>query len=564
MKDKPQKQQTMKKDAAKNDFFGIDEQRPSAHWSLHVPAVVICVIYASWVWLLNPDPYIHGDQLNIVTMVMAKEHPKNFSRDIVYSGKGADYYPFLPRSIIGTMINKFGIIGGHRVLQFAMSIIYLFSMYGVLYFLTRSVPASLLVALFSIAWRWSLGGTYWGFDRLWAVQPRSFILFSIPILFVLIWKLRNSWRLLIPFFIAGLLFNINPPSSLLFTFVIWLSLLLADLHNRDGIVRLIAAGVVFILGASPYLYTNITIRNLCAAEASSQALAERMKALQYLLSRTTWSFPKGTFTKAFVFGFSAPLFLATIGWCLRKNDRNRFDKWLVCFFILTFVGTVITHFIMVYFSTHYKFVPIFNCMRGHKDAYLVLYIYMAWSLAELLRRLAFRERFVLTAVTAAIIAIIPPYNSIEPFKNSIEPSSQLVYNVSQMKTLLRGEKIEIAGPHKYIAEVANWARKETPEDSLFLFVYPEMSQFRIYALRSIVTSYLGGGYAQFAGPRGLATWAKYQQKLEQIISTKDVSGLLELAEESAADYIIAPNNFPKAPGWVFVLKDRYWTVYQKP
>ena len=151
------RQRVTKKDAAKDDFFGIDEQRPSAHWGLHVLAGAVCVIFAIWVWMLNPIPQIHGDQISIVTMVLSEEHPDNFARDPIYSGRAADFYPPLPRAIVGSFIKKFGVIGGHRVLQLPLSIAYLFVMYGVLYYLTRSVPAALLMALASIIWRWSLG-----------------------------------------------------------------------------------------------------------------------------------------------------------------------------------------------------------------------------------------------------------------------------------------------------------------------------------------------------------------------------------------------------------------------
>lgn len=562
------RQQITKKDTPKDDFFGIDEGRSSAHWGLHVLAGSVCVIFAIWVWMLNPIPQIHGDQLNIVTMVLSKEHPDNFARDPVYAGRAADSYPPLWRGIIGSVIKKFGIIGGHRVMQFPLSVAYLFVMYGTLYYLTRSVPAALLVTLASLIWRWSLGETYWGLDRLQAVQPRSFALIFMPLLFVLFWKLRNSWRLSIPFFIAGLSFNFHPPSALFFVSLAWLSLFLVSLLKvdkilplRDKILRLIGAVMAFIAGASPYVYINIATRSRIAAELSQQALQEYMNALQYLYNIMSYLPLSGTtLAKVLLSGFSVLILLATTAWCLRREKRNAFDNWLVGFFLLAFLAPAIVQYTMQKICFHFKITPIFlDCMRAHKFAYIVLYIYVAWLLAELLRRFAPRERCILIAVTAMIVIIMPPLGN-----NSRNPWGHWQYNVTQMNTLLRGGKIEIAGWHSSIAELCAWVRQNTPKDSLFLFAHRYMSPFRIYALRSLVNSRGGGGTAYYNGPKTAAAWAKYQLELEWITARNDVSRLLKLAEESKADYIIIPNNFPKVTGWAPVMRDRLWTVYKKP
>jgi len=137
------KQKFTKKKIAEKGFFEITQEQSRAHWRLHALAAVVCVIFAVWVWLLNPIPQIHPDQINIVTMILSKQYPDNFARDPVYGAGAADHYPPLPRGIISSLIKKFGIIGGHRVAQLPLSIAYLFVMYGILYYLTRSVPASL-------------------------------------------------------------------------------------------------------------------------------------------------------------------------------------------------------------------------------------------------------------------------------------------------------------------------------------------------------------------------------------------------------------------------------------
>jgi len=562
------KQKFTKKKTAGGDFFEITQERSSAHWSLHTLAGVVCFIFAIWVWMLNPIPQIHPDQINIVTMILSKQYPDNFDRDPIYAGESADFYPPLWRGIIGSFMKKFGIIGGHRVLQLLFSIAYMLVMYGVLYYLTRSIPAALLVTLASVIWRWSLGETYWGLDRLQAVQPRSFALIFMPLLFVLFWKLRNNWRLLIPFFVAGLLFNFHPPSALFFASLAWLSLFLISLLKvdkilplRDKILCLISAVVSFIAGASPYVYINMATRSRIAAELSQQALQEYIKALQYLYNIMSYLPLSGTtLTKVLLFGFSVLTLLATTAWCLRREKRNAFDSWLVCFFLLAFLAPVVVQYTMQKIYFHFKIMPVFlDCMRAHKFAYIVLYIYVAWLLAELLRRFVSRERRVLIIVTAMIVVIMPLLGN-----NSRNPWGQWDYNKWQMNALLQGEKIEIAGWHNRIADLCAWVRQNTPKDSLFLFAHRYMSPFRIYALRSLVISRGGGGIAYYNGPKTATAWAKYQLELEWITARRDVSRLLKLANLSRADFIIVPNDFPEVTGWASVMRDRFWTVYKKP
>jgi hypothetical protein len=265
-------------------------------------------------------------------------------------------------------------------------------------------------------------------------------------------------------------------------------------------------------------------------------------------------------SKVFLACFSVPLFLATIAWCLRSEKRNMFDRWLVCFFLLAFIGTMAAQYVMQHIYAHFKVAPFLpNCMRGQKFAYLVLYIYIAWLLAELLRRFIMRDRCVLIIIIAMIVAVMPLFGN-----NPNNPWGQWDYNKSQMNALLQGEKIEITGWHNRIASICDWARQKTPNDSLFLFVHRNMDPFRIYALRSIVSSQRSGDIARFNGPESLIVWSKYQQELDWVTATKNVQRLLKLANRSKADYIIVSNDFPELTGWTPVMRDRLWTIYKKP
>jgi hypothetical protein len=557
MQDKAGSKQKKAEVKLSDDFFEI-EPTGKKNRRRHILAGLVMVIFAGWVWMLNPIPVIQGDQMNIVTMVVAKQHPDNFARDTIWAGRAADSYPPLIRGIISFFISKWGIIGGHRVAQFPLSLAFLFIMYGVLYYLTRSISASLITACCSMMWRWSLAETYYGLDRLQAVQPRSFIIVFIPLLFVLMWKYRNSYLLMLPFFLSGLLFNLNPPEALYFAILCWLSLLYFSLRERKKLLILLLAGCSFIVGALPYVIQSIYVNHLVSVPLTSGQAEQYYQALKYRFSQIGFlPVPASKLVKAFC-DFAPFIFIAVLGWCLRKEKRNVFDKFLIVFGVLSFVGAVIGQAILQKIYLALKSHPFLdNLMRGQKYTYLVLYIYAAYLLADFMRSIGLSARAVLITVCAVIVVLLPLF-----VNNSTEPFGQWEYNYYQLNQLLDGQKIDIAGWHQYVEGVSNWAEANTPVNSLFLFANNFMSPFRIYAQRSMVTSRDGGDFARFNKPDGFIKWASYQERLERITAEGDVNGLLALAAESKADYIVIPGNWPDLKGRSLVYHDEYWRVFK--
>jgi len=555
MKGDIQRQKITKKDAAKDDFFGIDEQRSSAHWGLHVLACVVCVIFAIWVWLLNPEDHLCPDQINIVTLQLAEEYPENFARDPIFSGNAAHFYPYLYRVIIKKFIDKFGLVGGHRILQFPLTIGYLVVMYFVLYALTRSVPASLIVTLFSSLWRDSMGASYWGMDRLQTVQPRSFVLVLLPLLLVMAWKYRQSWWFLVVFGVLGLLMNISPPGALFFAIPLWIATLGEGRLTKQKLQLLAGAIAALIIGAGPFIYSHITARTEAVAALSPQERQLFMEALQFRFSRMS-SFPEPLGTVGTVIlSFSPVLLLATAGWALRGQNRGPFDRWLLIFFLFTMIGFVVLQYVMQEISASLdEAPPIANIHRGQKNAYLPLYIYAAVFLRYLFGQLGRPERRILIAVAGVLVAVMP---LVEFSRGKGNSGKRWENNVNDFSELMRGEKIETIGWR--VIPVAQWARQNTPVDSLFLF--GRYKEFRIYALRSIVGVSTDGGIAMYNGPRKMIQWYKTEKALEQITAHYDAKGFAKLAKETGSDYIVLPAYVPAVPGWKPVYKDNYWTVY---
>jgi hypothetical protein len=330
---------------------------------------------------------------------------------------------------------------------------------------------------------------------------------------------------------------------------------------RQRILRLIAAGGVFILGALPYIYTNITAESASKAQLAPDLMQRYWEALQYRYAQIGFlPIPSHLLAKSLMFGFAVPLLLAAISWCIRAERRNSFDRWLLWFFLVAFIGTVAAQFLLQKIYTALRAYPFLdNLMRGQRYAYLVLYIYIAYLLADVLSRLTLRDKCVLITVAALVVAVMPPLDN-----NSRSPFGQWRYNAQQAEKLLQGQKIESAGWHNSLAELCTYARQKTPVDSLFLVAHRFMSPFRIYALRSMVSSQTDGCFSRHNGPQGLINWVNRQRWLEQITAGMDTTLLLKLAEQSQADYIVVPADFPELTVWQLVMQDHFWRLYKRP
>lgn len=536
-----------------------DEQSSPASRHVHIFCIGICVLFAIWVWLLNPIDMLYNDQLNIVTLQLAEDHPQNFANDPIYGGNASDFYPQLYRTIIKGLTEQFGLVGGHRAGQFPLMVGYLVVMYFVLYALTRSAAAAVVVALFSSLWHDCMGGSYWGMDRMQAVQPRSFVLIWVPLLLLLAWKFRRSWWLLLVFAMIGVLLNISPPGALFFAMALWCAMLFESKLTKHRMLLLSGAGVALIIGALPFIWSHITARTGNFAVLSLQEQELFMEALQFRFSRmSSYPVPLSTVSTVML-SFSLPLLLATAGWAVRGQKRNNFDRCMLIFFLITAIGFVVMQYVMQEVSTSLKKAPpIVNIHRGQKYAYLILYIYSAVFVRHLLLRMGRIERRALIAVIAVVLAAMPVIAFAGKGSNA---GMRWKTNIGHFHQLMKGEKIETIGWYSAVVPVSQWFRENTPPDSLVLFGRNHMSLFRIYSLRSMVSSAGGGGIAFYNGPKKLIYWFKAQKVLEQINSRDGVAQLVKLAEQTNSDYIIMPRSAPAVTGWYPVAYDRYWIVY---
>lgn len=530
-----------------------DTLQGTVGWDSHAVAVVVCVLFAMWVWMRDTNDCLGGDQTNIVTAIKAMEHPDNFARDPIFKRGRPNWCPPVFLAITRAFVNAFGILGGHRVMQFLLVLGYLLSMYAVLYALTRSFAAALLVALFSSIRVNSLGGSYWGASELLTVQPRTLVLIFVPPLLLLAWRWRQGWRLVAPFAVCGLLININPPGALMFAAILWLTLLITRRSLEVKLKVLMVAGVAFVIGAAPFAVGHILARSSSATQAWPDLQNEVMNVIRNCYSQTA-CFPITTSAYHHFFMAFGPIFLlGVIGWVLRGDARGPFDRCLEVFFVLAALGMpVAQHLMQAISDAANKPPPILDVLRGQKYAYLVLMIYTAYLVATLLERGTQRDR-ILIIIAAMMVTFLgsPPYISHNWSRNA-----------EQARALLRGD--QVSGEPVALLKLSEWARENTPKGSLFLLMHPDMHWFRMYALRALAVSWKDYGPAFYNGAETTVAWNRWYKAVKRMSYKPSLGALKALVKETDADYIAAPHIWSSLPGYHRVYDDPYWTVYTPP
>ena len=505
-------------------------------------------------------PGLSSDQINIVTFQLAADHPEEFSRDPFFGSGSADFYPVVPPRAVGWLTDAFGIVGGHRVAQLPLMVAYLVIMYAVLHALTGSAPAALLVAMFSCQLHESMGASYWGLDRVRAVQPRSFVLLWMPLLLLVAWRWRRGRRLLAVFAALGLLVNISPPGALFFAGPLWLALLMAERPTKADLGRLALAGVALTLAAGPFVYHHLAAR---AGNPGGPSPEERQLFTEALAFRSAHmsSFPVPREAVESVLGaFAVPLVLGAAGWMLCARRRGAFDRTMLVFFLITAVGLVAAQYLMQKVCASLQIAPpVINIHRGQKNAYLILYIYAAALLANLLPRVKLPERHSVIAVLAMIVTALPLIG----FWRIHRPRRRLAANLAQVPRLLRADRIDMVPWYESVAPVADWVRRNTPRDSLVLFGHRNMGIFRVLARRAIVGSRGAGGVAIYSGYRDTIRWYRTQRVLEKVRGNQTMDRHRALADETGADYIIVPPNIKGGPGWRRVHEAPHWNVFAR-
>lgn len=209
---------------------------------------------------------LSGDQINILTICAAKDHPGLLAGDeIAGQPRNLNYYiPLFVHLVRLASLPDHNYLRGLNILLFATSLVYLWG-WWLLFRLWAPPLGAALGALLARGIVWLPGNEVWGIAGIWSMLPRTLFLALVP--WVLLYWLRarsreGGWRLCA--LAAGCLVNVHPISGLAFV----IGILAAEAAygageglRIGGIARRVAAGAAAAaLGMAPYVWVYFSSR----------------------------------------------------------------------------------------------------------------------------------------------------------------------------------------------------------------------------------------------------------------------------------------------------------------
>jgi len=527
-----------------------------------IPLTLFAGLSAFWTWLSwsqGPEALL-GDAQNVLLMVLKQTRPELFLRDgVFYESEKFLFYTPLYRHYLALCYQFTGdLTSGLKFLVFPLNFVFMVGAYGFFNYLCNNRLIAATLAIFaSLPLIVQSGGGTAGIGPIRFIAPRTIFYVFLPFLFLWFMKHQHSRsRLLLLFAVIGLLANLHPPSGFVLVQVLALAFLFVHRFSWWSIKTAILAGLVSIPGALPIIFNYLgktspvdfsglsyaTVKeillksfpqifyplpNLKSLPAIvTHLLTMLLLALSFgalwswkrLTPRLVWLTAVGCLGYSLYFDREMNFYLIFLGFCgfwgiFPKKPTHEIALVSTLIFTTFWVGmgglllTELTRYLLKYpLDLEYNYV-----MRFFP---LLLFALLGETMVSLKKLSPGWHPLKLTGLALLVLTL---------FMN-------LRWNY---RTLVRARP-----PESQVAmvELANWARKHTDPEALFLF---DSLTFRLLAQRSITGCYKDRGINFYAG-HGFLTLLQHLQQLSA--AQNQPTQLYRLARQHGADFVVVKNS----------------------
>ena len=496
--------------------------RPVPSRKHHLAVLVILLVVVANTAITFQEKYIQDDQANLLVETISQRSPELYRYDSVFSHQhGVNPWRIhLPGW--GTILRAVQWLAGSkdpldalRILGAFMLLLYLMSMYILLYRQSHSTTVAVLVALLSMS-IFSTARPYWGMGPLFTVVPANIPLIFIPILAWGFVRWHRRWSILWVFFGIGLIANIHASSAFYFAIVIILAMLFLDGGRLSTWIKAAFAIPLVAIGASGaiwYYFHNLTI---CQFPTFRELFALQQRIADVEVNSFYYFYPQVIveilrwLPVAVMLAIPSVIILARQG----RYRADNLDAW-VWLLVAVLVISIGGHLLWNLAGKKFPALPTVNFFEAIRFAMLPLYVLLAQAIVQLIRMSQTHRGWITSILTILSLAFIG--------------SS---YNTLEIRRMVRDTIATISGKHAlphYLAQrqreeelqrIALWARRNTPSDSLFI---TDRATFRLFARRSITASPADLPYWLYLAPYRLNQWTKLIVKQHKLLHSSQGS-----------------------------------------
>jgi hypothetical protein len=476
----------------------------------------------------------------IITYAMKAENPSAFSRNMTHQQDPHKYYiPFY----LNLLNAAKSITGDHHrgafLLILPLIFIYIVLMYTLTHYFCGDAWIGALVTALSLPTMQSLHGDIWGFvvpNGDFIMLARTVFMAFSPLLFPAIFRWSRDLKVVIAFFLVGLLANVHPVSAYNIVQVFLLALLI-DRSANFTLKRLALALLCFFLGALPFVLTYIKA-------LSGQPTWTYWEMMEYFRLRRPYAFTVPPQKEYVYFAYHSSFLLLFAGWgayigWMRGSQRARLAFLLVlCSLGLGVLGQGV--FFQVSKLLDRGYVNIAQA-RAFRWIFPMLFLLASLSFVSLKRRPGLKSYGTMGFV---VLLTFAPYGTPHVVKDEV-------------KRLL-GLRWSGEAERKTFLAMTQRLRAQIPDGCLFL-INPKYGHFMGLSEKSDVVTYKEGIAANYLGPEFFRRWHERYQEVKEAYRNPTPERMLQTATRYRADYVISDGLDLPAP---LVFREGRFHVYQ--
>ena len=497
---------------------------------------------------------LSGDQINILTVVIKKDHPNLLQNDLVVGdARSVDYYiPFFVNTIRLLSLPDQNYLRGLNLLLLFTSLIYMFG-WCVLFSVWGNRWIAGVIAFLVRGIMWPPGNELWGIAGIWSMLPRTLFLALLPwVLWLWFRKRRTRAGWYLTCLLCGLISNIHPISGVCIVAALALGEFAWTWAEEKSLgrasLKVAGGGLLMLLGLSPFIWTYL----VGLGSAKGIDAAEFYQAMHMRIGSIFWD------PRLYVEAWLRPkwlmfIFLPWLGLLLLPRKTLKANKNAILALAAFYVGCVVTSlgpFIVEHVLNRmgHQARFAFQLVRTGKYIMVPSLVITAFLLTVAWQHIASRIRNRMT-VGATIISVVLGLTLVSR------------YPVFDRVPLLGDDVVRylwprLAGPLPFSEQMGGvlaWARDNTPEDAKF--IGPRI--IRVGAQRPVIYDFAGAGMLIEGNPELFIEAARKKRQFESP-EYSDPARRAELLSSWGGDYWVTKM---KTPELRLAYADAGWYVY---
>lgn len=439
-----------------------------------------------------------------------------------------------------------------RILVAFVSLVYISSMYALVYRQCRNWSVAAFTAVLSSTVIYGVGSSYWGVGSLGSITPWAICISLMPLIVLAFLRHMHQWyRLLLVFVLTGLMGNIHLAAAMDLAAV----LIFVYLGQRQFAPKAwLAAGsfaLAALLGAAPFGAYLLALKQSLnpqdvTASAAVTAQAFEMADLAALYPGMLKAMLNWVMVMAIVLVIPAIVVLSKV-----ERYRVRDMKVWVWFFAASLFVSLGIHGLLQALGAMRNSAPvIIDFVQAGSFIMLSLYVMFSQALTNLFR-LVHEHRILVRLGCAALMAVwMIPSDNLRVSRYAVLDMATM-YMDEQDKPRSIQRHHEAAQRREELEAIGHYAAVESPKDAVF--IVRSAPSFRMVSRRSMVACPQDLVYLFYLAPAKLESYLDLLAAQERLLHPASGRADLGQIKQWASELSRQKANYSQAGAWYVIL-----------